>query len=294
MSRLAPKTYCGTMIKPRLSLNFGTRLYEKELELERNCTVEVIDQLVQLYTEAIEYYEYIHNEKYYDIQQRMHKMFLRPDVIKAIKSKNQSTENSKPTEERSKSPASAPVITEKNAPNGNANRIMDHQKSRNKEAVKKATKDLESQDKDLDSRLASRQKVMLTKSSGGGSFFNRSGIRNKTPNQDYVGEIKPTDRSVSPFFNFSQLIEDDIDLGDDLEKIMEQNFLEKAKKIAEIRVKYESQFNDISGEGPLMEKIREKLMLDMEESLNAINKEFDDIRKDEIRKLKLSRRKETN
>ena len=60
--------------------DFSLKLLEKELELEKNCTKPLIEDLITLYSEAIEHYNEISDTKFYDFQDKLHKFLLRPEV----------------------------------------------------------------------------------------------------------------------------------------------------------------------------------------------------------------------
>ena len=64
------------------------KIIEKEIELEKSWDVKVIHDLMALYTKVIEYYEQNNNPKYYDFQDRMHKMLIKPQVISALQKVN--------------------------------------------------------------------------------------------------------------------------------------------------------------------------------------------------------------
>ena len=292
MAYIIQKRFGVVKTKPQLSFDFGSRLIDKELELERNCGVDTINSLVQLYTEAIEYYEYKKDPRYYDYQNRMHKMFLRQDVIQAIKLKTNSNPIKTMTMEERKQESNilkldtAADSNEKilNHNSKSLNRIIDYQKLRNLEIAKKAALDFKSQDQDLQKRLDSRKKSMLTKSMDTIKLSNSS-ILQHSRTLKAVTEESGSDTSVH---SFGGLIEaDELCFDDELEKIMEKNFAEKSKKMAEVQVNYESQMKEYEGGGSLMEKIREKLREDMQETLNVIAEEYDQKRKEEISQLKI-------
>ncbi|CAG9326535.1 unnamed protein product [Blepharisma stoltei] len=73
---------------PKLSNDFGIKLLEKELELEKNWSIEIINELVLMYTEIIEYYEYNKDPRYLDFQDRMHKMLVKPQAISTMREEN--------------------------------------------------------------------------------------------------------------------------------------------------------------------------------------------------------------
>ena len=73
---------------PELPANFAERLLELELEIETNCCLPLVNELMELYQQAIEYYENEGDSKYVDLQTRMHKTLMRPDVLLVLKANN--------------------------------------------------------------------------------------------------------------------------------------------------------------------------------------------------------------
>jgi hypothetical protein len=64
--------------------DIAMKIIEKELELENFWEPKVIHELIGLYSKVIEHYEQNNNPKYYDFQDRMHKMLIKPKVISAL------------------------------------------------------------------------------------------------------------------------------------------------------------------------------------------------------------------
>lgn len=68
--------------------DLAMKIIEKEIELEKSWDPKVIHDLMALYTKMIEYYEQNNNPKFYDFQDRMHKMLIKPQVIAALQKIN--------------------------------------------------------------------------------------------------------------------------------------------------------------------------------------------------------------
>jgi len=66
---------------------FSVNLLEKELELEKTYSRESIEDLITLYSEAIEHYNEESDPKFYDFQDRMHSLLMRPEVSSVINGK---------------------------------------------------------------------------------------------------------------------------------------------------------------------------------------------------------------
>ena len=67
---------------------FSVKLLEKELELEKNCTKSSVEDLITLYSEAIEHYNEISDTKFYDFQDKLHKFLLRAEVAAVMDGHN--------------------------------------------------------------------------------------------------------------------------------------------------------------------------------------------------------------
>ena len=146
--------------------------------------------------------------------------------------------------------------------------------------------DFKTQDQDLEKRLDSRRKSMLTKSMDGSRYLNTSIVRQ--------GDLRAvSEESDSPPGSFVKLIEeeDEKDIEAELEVIMEKYCNEKAKRIAEVQVKFEVQLMEMQGEGALMEQIRQQIKTDMQSELLSISNEIEKQKNDEILVLKGGHRK---
>lgn len=67
---------------------FSVKLLEKELEVEKTFSKDSIEDLITLYSEAIEHYNEISDPKFYDYQDRMHSLLMRPEVSSVTNGKN--------------------------------------------------------------------------------------------------------------------------------------------------------------------------------------------------------------
>ena len=71
-----------------------------------------------------------------------------------------------------------------------------------------------------------------------------------------------------------------------IEKIMEDSYLEKTERVTEIKVKYETQINEYSGQGAVYDEIIKNLKSQMADEIDFVNKELDLSRKQAIAKAK--------
>ena len=165
--------------------------------------------------------------------------------------------------------------------------IIDRHSTTNKNTANRAAADFKSQDTALQRRLASRQKMKMNHSM---SF--------SACNLNDSAEVFKCDISEVLEFNEAStktscfVVEEQIDECERFEKmleeILEKNYCERAKKIAEIKVKYEGQINEMSGMGDLMKIVVEQMRKSMQEEINDVVMEFDKKKKEDIAALKSS------
>lgn len=331
-----------------ISSDLAMKIIEKELDLEKSWDPKIIHELMSLYTQAIEYYEQNNNPKFYDFQDRMHKMLIKPQVITALQRINcpKTTGKSpdsliveKPEiiidtieEVSEESPKKEEVVQEtqkevkkvekvertsnflsnldirkeqaermrkklskeltknlmRNKPHKNLNIIIDRHSSSTRETAHKAAADFKSQDCALERRLASRKKSVLARSMTFTSSSYTSNDTSQVSNCDLSDMNEELNSSTkSSFFTIDeQSLETCERFEKKLEEIMEKNFSERSMKIAEIKYRYESQISEISGMGDMMDMLIKQMRINMQEEIDSIIKDYDNKRKDEIRKLK--------
>lgn len=263
MSKTVGNRFCGIKRKPRLSLNFANRLIESEHELERNCNSNTINALLALYTEAIEYYEYLNDPKSQDFQSKLQAMFLNPKVVSAmnLRSPQRLTQIEESKNFRNKTPEISAVSKEPRQNEGgkSLNRLVNYQTLRNSEVAKKAVDDFKSQDQDLTKRLASRKKSMLSKST------------NLTRDSNLT-MIQETNSILSSIYE--DQIEYPEEFYSELDQIMENLCEKKAKKIADLTLKYEVQMTPLQQGDSLMTQVLNKLKQDLKSELSSISDEY--------------------
>lgn len=275
--------------KPYLPPNFAMKIIEKEIELEKTWTQGTIGELVELYSQAIEFYNFNNDPKCYDYQDRMHKMLLKPQVMSALS--NPHSSHSRVKSEPSHLLAKDEVEAEKprkiipvqlqtslsvnsHKTEQNIIKTLDQHEISVKDIAVQLADNFKSQDDDLMSRLEGRRKL------------------NKTFNADVLQMENPMNLSYS---NPSDFIESDrsggysvnkAELNKKIEDLMEKHFAEKAAKIAEINVKYEKEIIEMQEEG-VMALVIGQMRQNMKEEIANTSKEFDAKRRAEILRLKL-------
>ena len=179
-------------MKSELSNDFAMKIIDKELELEANCNIHSLREVVLLYREAIEYFDEHRDPKFWDFQERLQRILMRPNILKLMNDENQRylrnhRNNWIPvktththsvgaliTHHRSRDEIDETVapldLPEDSLRNGgkipkNALRIVETQQNRAKNVSNKALTDLKSQESDLEERLSYRKQKLLSISS---------------------------------------------------------------------------------------------------------------------------------
>lgn len=73
--------------------DLASKMIEKELELENKCEPSVIQELISIYSQVIEFYSRKNDTKYMDFQDRMQKMLKKPQVLRALNYENKKKES---------------------------------------------------------------------------------------------------------------------------------------------------------------------------------------------------------
>ena len=68
--------------------NFSIVLLEKEIELEKSYSLCVIEDLITLYSEAIEHYNEQNDPKFYDFQHKLQTLLMKPEVKTILNGKD--------------------------------------------------------------------------------------------------------------------------------------------------------------------------------------------------------------
>jgi len=286
---------------PKLGSDFATLLLEKELEIDNNPSPQLINECVELYTQAIEFYEYKKDSKYLDFQERMHKMLVKPHILAAMSGTKRTTHSASPTIhstdrlktrklETERSKKALEVEFSRSSPelqtNKNSVRMLKRHKARTDEVVNRTKNDFSSQDSALQKRLEGRKAKNLSKTIALESAPDISMDRSQLfeCNLSDIGEESPPQLSFS---QFDMIPESNLETFEkDLEEIMEQSFEERSKKVTEIKVKYETQFKDLESQGEFGKMIIDQMKQQMQQEIDKLFEELDQKRKQQIRLLK--------
>ena len=308
-------------MKYDLSNNFAMKLVNKELEVESNCNIYNLRELVELYRVAIEHFEELKDPKFWDFQERLHKILVKPAVLKLMQEESQaihvrSKAISARLSPRNKTPSKIPahlpesstfseILLESDkypeeTPPKFVNRIVENQRNRTIKETKKAVTDLKSQELSLQERLRSRKERILNVSTGSCSIsfaikdLNSSNTNTtaQSPLSDpRVKVFDGPDLDMESECGDSDLAEHKVTRQELMElriaKIIEENYSKKTDKITDVKVRYESKINEINGMGRDYDEAIVDIRKKMEEEVVNISKALDEERKYLINQAKI-------
>ena len=182
---------------------FSVKLLEKEIELEKHFRLEIIEDLITLYSQAIEHYSETQDTKYLDYQDRLHALLVKPEVSSVL---NGARNKNMYINSRRKSLADNEII--KNRLLDSTKRAFQLKSETQKDRISRdaIVNNIISQDNQIEARMSNRRsRKLLT-----------------------IAELN--DVSTKPSFF--------LDEKEQLEEIMERYFSEKAKSIEEITLRY--------------------------------------------------------
>ncbi|OMJ78193.1 hypothetical protein SteCoe_22039 [Stentor coeruleus] len=265
-----------------LPSDFAMRLVEREMSLEKSCEKSIIEDLIKLYSLAIEHYSIKNDEKVKDYQIRMQKMLRRPDVLNAFsvnQEKYDEVKNLNRLEEKEKEkPVESQPDPQEDYEEGLSQPeiiITEEQiECQAEDAVKsKEISDRELGDKLLDCMKSQENDLALR-------LNRRKSTRPSSMNSILDIPILDTETSRNmsldvPNENFETHIQE----------IMERHINEKSEKIAEITVKYNAEINAMEDCG-MMAMVIAQMKSNMKQEIDDISKEYDEKRKIEIKKFR--------
>ena len=264
---------------PTLPPNFPAQLLDLELELETHCCPTTITALINLYQEAIVYFEHFKTEDYHTYQARLQKLLFREDVQAAMR--NPYRESASPTTIREKreffqrqestfslTPTEAKRDTVRAHDLGSAS------------ASQRVIKDVISQQSALDVRLTMRKMKGKTWT----TLTPR--VKRTAFVFDDVSEVVSAMETLMPVPEENSLRQITT-FGKKLEEVMEKHFAEKASKISEVRLKYQLQIQELEEtSNPFIDQVIGQMKIAMETEIEKVTVEFDLKRKAAIEEVK--------
>lgn len=278
-----------------LPCDFAMKLIEREISLEKSCDKACIEELIKLYSLAIEHYSIKGDEKVKDYQSRMQRMLRRPDVLKVFSYKLNPQPNpnklvpkavnghENPIESQPE-PQEDPLINEeiKSLPEfvlteeeikfhtKEAENVVEHKEISDKALGDKLLDSVKSQENDLATRLK-RRKISRPVS--------------MSPVIDSpVNEIESPKSVTSEVKNITgEILSEDFELQ--IQQVMEKHYKEKAEKVAEVTVRYNSEISAMEDSG-MMGMVVAQMKINMKQEIDDIGKDYDEKRKNEVKKLR--------
>ena len=308
-------------MKSKLPSDFAMMLIDKEIELESDCTITTLTELVELYRIGIEYYEEIKDSKFWDFQDRLQKILVKAPVLALMQEENKrykATHSVPAARTRAQTHASVPLSHHKvtyernkrvlnskleaeiplqlNNSNQNLVKVIHYQHEHTKNIADKVLTNLKSQELSLQEKLKQRKLKMLSISTDIGyttGNFKELSLSFQNSSSPLAANNAENSTSSSFFFEFdsekslnSSRYEKTEELESIIEKIMEENFSEKTERITEIKVKYETQINEFVGQGGVFDDIISQMKKKMIEEINQTAQNLDYRRKELITKAK--------
>jgi len=84
MSNINADAKSGKKVLKFLPENFFEKVLDLELKLKRDFHLSILEELLNLYSVAIEYYESNNNQKHLDYQTRLKLLLSQPEIIKKM------------------------------------------------------------------------------------------------------------------------------------------------------------------------------------------------------------------
>lgn len=235
--------------EPEVRITFAQEVVDLEAEINFNCTIEKVQKLTDLYTEAIEFYESLRNPKHFYYQERLQWLLSRPQVLSLLNSKRPL-----PTLNRSLSDSSSFVIkpadfspksltnTTKLPLERNCEKVLQNHNIESTSLSRKIFESFKAQSESLLSRLEHRKKTRSDK-----RFFLKKQEMSQCDKSG--GEARP-----SPVEEFEA----------EVERIMEVFVEEKTSVRKDIEEKYREYLLEIEGvDCDVMKSLKKELYKNM-------------------------------
>lgn len=281
---------------PALPANFTARVCLKEVQLQTQCSFQVITELVELYQKAIEYFEAKGDPRQAEFQERLNRMLVQPEVVEQLEENNDRTRRPLTPESKLIRPAS-PVF----APEG----ILEQHTRGTLQCLEQTRKDLKQQHSALVLRLQRRAKTTSWKDRNHDStqpsyessfddvvedFFKEAG---KSPFSSPQSSSPLSSPRGGPPGSLSPISASLLDkLEREYDQIMESAFSEKNRLVEEISARYRDQLVELEGEirtcggSRLLEQVASKMKESLENEIQLAVAGVETARKEQLSVLK--------
>ena len=243
------------------------QMIELEMQLEQNCTLDTIMRLCGLYSQAIEFFDDKEDPKCFDIQNKLHKMLKRPEVIQIL---------SNPI-----TPSSLSIAF--SLPEDKKSDFESRKKGLSQQLSKKLEEDRRSSLAGADMIVQETNKAQEVTDRIRSSFSKqeaelmtrrdqrRTSMRKR--NSSVVLEIERSDVSAGGYRGNMQ---------EEVEEFLENHFATQSHAISEINVRYETEINKLDGQGGVFAMVVEQLRKNKEDEVSAVRNKFEGIRKEAV------------
>jgi len=147
-----------------LPQNFADLVLSLELRLQRECTIAVINQLLEFYSKAVEYYESKNDERYLDYHKRIQDTLMKPEVIKAMSSDSDDTSTMPSTSNSMSGYQQSPTlktINYKSATNEDFEKIVKNHQLDSENSLDIISREFEQQKNSFEQRLLNRKRKKM-------------------------------------------------------------------------------------------------------------------------------------
>ena len=223
---------------PTLPRDFAMEVLKKEIELDKTPSLPLLQEVIQLYGRAIEFYEHKKDPRFAKFQERMHQLLLKPQIFHLMNTPATPVARMNP---RKKFATAGPAYKTRDRTKTLKCMVDRHQTS-NKTMSKQAVRDLASQEATLNRRMNQRKAASVNNSFNGSTFDTGS-----------CGNV-----------SFEELLDADDCVDDfqiDLEKALEEHYSTETSQIVEITTEYKLRMAQL---GDSAEETAQRNALDVE------------------------------
>jgi hypothetical protein len=282
---------------------------ETELELDSHCDLEHVQQLVGLYQQAIEYYEYVKDHKYLEFNKRLHRLLTRPDVRSVLVANapkprqrmgrktvtgatlTQSYSEANLLREGAREVELLPVVSREACDASQARlkrtvtRIIDSTAFRAKDTTQKVKDHIATQEVGLQRRLEERRQRQLSKAKEAEDALSLACKDNSTAKATPSSVLQESDKCGG--IPLETLI-----VADSIERLMEESYAEQEQAKAKVRGRYQSQISEFetqqaTAHNDLIQLVIDQMKATMEEEVKQEVARIKQQRHEEIRRLRL-------
>ena len=249
--------------------NFFEKILDAEMKLKTGFSMDVLQELINYYTIAIEYYESNNDERYKRYSQSLNLLLNQPEVLKHITMQTKTGKIKVLKEERKKAVLNEIEKVDKNIVKQEAQKLINSQndyKLKEEEANRLINNDLNEQEKNFKKRLeAKKKKIKLNKS----DIENIEGLKSKKSTKE--NKNKNLNNSFEMIDQNENIFGNDFNL-EPMNKIPNNNNINLSESINANLEFFFSEFDSL-----FSEQITQKLINEVSKLENNKHKELTEI-----------------